>query len=73
MPPVQAHSVELDAMSAPRVRTIERRDMKDQEDWIMRARSLGLFTDDIELDEEVQITESDDGVWIRAWVWVPGP
>ena len=47
--------------------------MKDQEDWIMRARSLGLFTDDIELDEEVQITESDDGVWIRAWVWVPGP
>ena len=26
--------------------------------------------DDLEIDNEPQTSEGDDGVWVQAWVWV---
>ena len=28
-------------------------------------------TDSIEIDEDCHFSESDDGTWVSAWVWVP--
>ena len=27
--------------------------------------------DDVEIDDEAETSEADDGTWVQAWVWVP--
>ena len=27
--------------------------------------------DDLEIDDEAETSEADDGTWVQAWVWVP--
>lgn len=43
--------------------------------WVNRAKNLGLFTDELEVDadERVSVAEDGTGAWVRAWVWVPAP
>ena len=38
---------------------------------IARARTL-YGTDDIEMDDNATLSVADDGVWVSAWVWLPG-
>ena len=38
-----------------------------------RARDLYVVCSDneIEIDDDAQISESDEGFWVSAWVYVP--
>jgi hypothetical protein len=27
--------------------------------------------DNIEIDDEAETSEADEGIWVQAWVWVP--
>lgn len=41
---------------------------------IDRARQMYAncgHSDDIEIDSNAQVSETDDGTWVQAWVWVP--
>lgn len=43
--------------------------------WLDKARALHQC-DEIEIDDTIGLvttmtSEADDGVWVRAWVWVP--
>ncbi len=40
---------------------------------IQRARQLYAerSDDDVEIDDNATISESENGVWVSAWVWVP--
>lgn len=29
-----------------------------------------LGTNDIEVDSNAEVSESDEGVWVSAWVWI---
>lgn len=30
-------------------------------------------SDDIEVDDDAKLSETDNGVWVQAWVWVAKP
>ena len=51
----------------------EQRDETEHNYWVDRARELRLFNDDLEIDEDEKVSVANDGAWVRAWVWVPGP
>lgn len=36
---------------------------------VQRARDE-YATDDVEIDDEPDISEAENGVWVAAWVWV---
>tara|TARA_R110000824_G_scaffold217366_1_gene403875 strand:- start:797 stop:973 length:177 start_codon:yes stop_codon:yes gene_type:complete len=36
---------------------------------IDRARNQ-FACDDIEIDNDAKVSESSDGVWVQAWVWL---
>lgn len=40
---------------------------------INRARELyaDKSDDNIEIDSNAQLSETDNGTWVQAWVWVP--
>ena len=40
---------------------------------IEKARRLYQWDsdDNIEIDDEAEASEADDGTWVQAWVWVP--
>ena len=44
--------------------------MKGNVLWVNRAENLGLFTDELEVDadEQVSVAEDGSGAWVRAWV-----
>lgn len=36
--------------------------------------SSGTYSDgDIEVDEDAEVSKSDEGAFVKAWVWVPKP
>jgi hypothetical protein len=38
----------------------------------IRARAAELFaTDECQIDDDAQVSEADEGVWIAAWLWLP--
>lgn len=37
-----------------------------------RARLL-YGEDDVQIDEDAVVSETEDGVWVQAWVWLPKP
>lgn len=39
---------------------------------IDRAREMYAYgsSDDIEIDDNAEISQTDDGTWVQAWVWV---
>lgn len=39
-------------------------------EMIVRAREIWA-SENLEIDDGALISESDDGVWVAAWVWVP--
>ena len=40
------------------------------EDYIARARGVAT-TDVLEIDDgEVQVSRSESGAWVQAWVWI---
>jgi|TARA_R100001163_G_scaffold8408_1_gene8318 hypothetical protein len=41
------------------------------EDVIKLARKL-YVCEDIEIDVSPKTSVTDEGVWVQAWVWVPG-
>ena len=40
---------------------------------IEKARRLYQWgsDDNIEIDDEAETSEADEGIWVQAWVWVP--
>ncbi|WP_234265166.1 hypothetical protein [Hydrogenophaga sp. NFH-34] len=42
----------------------------DQEEVIQMARRAYCDDDDIQIDEDAEVSETDDGAWVSAWVWV---
>lgn len=34
------------------------------------ARAL-YASEDVEIEEDAEVSVADDGVWVQAWVWVP--
>lgn len=36
-----------------------------------RNRYAGTSSDNIEIDEAPELSHSDEGTWVAAWVWVP--
>lgn len=37
------------------------------------GRARGRYgSDDVEIDDGAHVSEADDGVWVQAWVWLPG-
>lgn len=39
---------------------------------IETARGYDIVDDDLEIDEQPMIATAEDGVWVSAWIWVPG-
>ena len=39
-------------------------------EMIVLAREIWA-SENLEIDDGALISESDDGVWVAAWVWVP--
>lgn len=40
--------------------------------WRQQARQAWCVThDNIQIDDDALISETDEGVWVNAWVWVP--
>ena len=46
--------------------------MRDQKKYIEKARRMyaAPSDDNIEIDMEPLVSESDDGMWVQAWVYV---
>lgn len=42
----------------------------EKEEILQKARHSYL-SDDIEIDDDAVLSETDDGVWVQAWVWIP--
>ena len=40
------------------------------ESQISQARAIH-GSDDLEIDRGAMVSETDDGFWVQAWVWVP--
>lgn len=40
-------------------------------DLLDRARRLHANGDDLEIDDNAEISEGEEGTWVQAWVWVP--
>lgn len=39
---------------------------------IREAREL--YQDDLlQIDDDAKLSETGEGTWVQAWVWVPGP
>jgi len=36
-----------------------------------KAREMYQADGEIEIDDDPEISEGDDGTWVQAWVWVP--
>ena len=41
----------------------------EQAVFVEKAREL-YQSDDIEIDDGAKLSETDDGAWVQAWVWV---
>lgn len=41
-------------------------------EWVALAQERKVFSDELELDEDVKVSVAEDGTgaWVRAWVWV---
>ena len=61
-------------IQAARAGLIPQSDWDDAE-WGALAQKRRMFTDDLELDEDVKVSVAEDGsgAWVRAWVWVENP
>lgn len=47
-------------------------DPKLREAIIQEAREL--YQDDLlQIDNDAKLSETEDGTWVQAWVWVPDP
>jgi hypothetical protein len=42
---------------------------RDVKAFIEAARNI-YQNDDIEVDDDAKLSETDDGAWVSAWVWV---
>jgi hypothetical protein len=42
---------------------------RDKAAFIEAARNI-YQNDDIEIDDDAKLSETDDGAWVSAWVWV---
>ena len=59
-----------EAAAALRLSIRERRtDRATYAEQIEKAR--GQTSDDLEIDDNPEVSAGDDGVWVQAWVWVP--
>lgn len=43
--------------------------MATREQWIERAREE-YAGDDVNVDDDAQLSHTDDGAWVQAWVFV---
>lgn len=41
------------------------------EHWAVQQARDDYTNDEIEIDDEPLISETDEGAWVGAWVWVP--
>ena len=60
------------------LRALKRADPNFDAKWgeyIKKARAVyaNPSDSDIEIDDQPLISDTDDGVWVSAWVWVPKP
>lgn len=46
--------------------------METNSEILQTARDL-YACDDIQIDDGAALSETDDGTWVAAWVWVPKP
>lgn len=46
-------------------------DQTPQELAAIKWARENLATDEVEIDAEPKTSESDEGTWVAAWVWVP--
>lgn len=47
--------------------------LKNEDRAYLLAEARHLYadhTDDVEIDDDAQLSETDDGTWVQAWVWV---
>lgn len=42
----------------------------DQVELVRQAREL-FACEELEIDDDAQLSEANDGTWVQAWVWVP--
>lgn len=42
----------------------------DQAELVRQAREL-FACEELEIDDDAQLSEANDGTWVQAWVWVP--
>ena len=42
----------------------------EQQKYLEAAKAL-YETDEVQVDPDAKFSESDDGVWVQAWVFVP--
>lgn len=43
----------------------------ERQTWIEKAREYYQEEGTIEIDNNADISKSDEGVYVHAWVWVP--
>lgn len=43
----------------------------ERQTWIEKAREYYQEEGNIEIDNNAEISKSDEGAYVQAWVWVP--
>lgn len=51
----------------------ETREAEPFDDEIIAKARRRYASDNIEIDADPALSHADDGCWVAAWVWVPGP
>jgi len=70
---VEAALRELDAGNLENVRATLREALFNKAEPALReAANQEWGSDDREIDDETPVSVGDDGVWVAAWVWMPG-